>query len=155
MKKYDILYFESGTQKIIKELNISKTLLLKTEADVRRIVQISAKNINKSLVVGELFLTALTNLYLYRLAILGRNSLNVEEESLLSLFGRVLNKKNLDEMSDSAIKILTEDFTQHIFEDITYNREVRNWVPHKNSVPSDLLKLVGYSSLNQEDSHEG
>ncbi len=152
MKKYNFLYFPLGTDKIIKQYNINKNFLLKCESDVRRIVQLSADNLKNE--NGQCFLTALTNFVLFKLAVLQRHSLNTEEERYLALFGRVLSRNDVDKMSENQIKILSEDFCIHFFWDVTADKGNRNHMYHKHNVPVELLKIVGYISLNQENSNE-
>ena len=147
MKKYDFLYFDIGADKILKEFGRNKLFLLKTGDDVRRIVQLSAKNLKNE--NGIAFLNGLTNICLYRLCLLQRTTLNASEEHLLALFGRVLAKKNVADMNVNAVKVLMEDFTAHLFYDITYDKKSK-YVANRYHVPLELLKIVGYSSLNIE-----
>jgi hypothetical protein len=149
MKKYNFLFLPIGTERIVKHFNISRNFLLKCDGDVRRIVQISAKNLKNE--NGQCFLTALTNYVLYKLVTLQRSALNVEEERLLALFGRVLGKKDLDKMTDDQVKVLAEDFCAHLFWDVTSDRNSRHYMQNKHNVPVGLLKLVGFISLNQEE----
>jgi hypothetical protein len=149
MKNYDMLYFNSGSNKILSHFGVNKIFLQKTDTDTERTVRYFAKNLDND--NGLAFLTAITNMVLYKLCVLKRKSLSPDDELLLALFGKTLAKKDVRAMTIEQVKVLAEDFGRHLFWDITEDKSSRNWVPHKTNIPVGLLKLVGYTSLNLED----
>lgn len=153
MKKYDVLYFASGSIKIVKHFDRNPLITSKIYKDVEKVVTIAAKNLDNE--NGDLFLLGITNLCLYKLCLLQRHSLNADEEYLLALFGRVLKKKNVEKMTTEEVKVLMEDFAGHIFYDITSNKRGKYYYENVNNVPVGLLKIVGFNSLGMEENYEG
>lgn len=146
MNKDDVLYTEAGTKRIINRFKLQPKFFHSIKSDIDSLLSYSVKN--KECYQYRYFLTALSNLYMFRLATMVRHRLNVEEEQQILLFGRVLKPKILAELQDPYIRDLCNDFAQHIFYDITCDKGNKNWSPHIDNIPIALLKVINPCSLN-------
>lgn len=149
MTKEDTLYTEIGTKRIVNRFKLQPKFFNSVKIDIDSLLSYSIKT--KECYQYRYFLTALSNMYTFRLASMIRQKLNTEEQQQILLFGRVLKQKILTELTDSYIRELCNDFAQHIFYDITYDKGNKNWLPHIDNIPISLLKVVNSCSLNIYD----
>lgn len=146
MNKDDVLYTDAGTKRIINRFKLQPKFFQSVKTDIDTLLSYSIKN--KECYQYRYFLTALSNMFLFKLSTMVRHKLNSEEQQQILLFGRVLKTKILAELQDSYIRDLCNDFAQHIFYDITYDKSNKNWMPNIDNIPIDLLKTVNPCSLN-------
>ncbi len=149
----DYLYTYTGTKRIYSTYNVSKVLYDITRNNIIKILSIKlGARLNHE--VGQKFTIALTNLFLYRFCVLGRDRFNTEEERLLILFSKVLYPKDFDNFDDDSIKVLVRDFAGHIFFDLTSDKKHRHYLAGQEWIPFPLLNMMSFTSFSMSKKKE-
>lgn len=149
MNKDDVLFTEAGTKRILNRFKLNPKFYQSVRDSVDNLLSYTVKS--RECYQYRYFLTALSNMYMFRLATLIRNKFSTQEEEQILLFGRLLKKKVLAELQDDYIRDLCNDFAQHIFYDFVTDKSSKNWTPHFSNIPISLLKTVNPCSLNIYD----
>lgn len=147
MNKNNYLFTDVGTSKILKKYPYTKPIYDNIRTSVIMILTKDSFDLDITNNYFNYFVTAISNMFYYKLCVLARTKLNVEEEQLIILFGKTLKKRDWSKINDDDACYLARDFGGHIFYEITSNKNMVHYLRGVDFVPTTLIKLIGQSSF--------